>query len=224
MKTKHILPLLGCITALAFTARSHAASLVTNGGFEAPVTPFQIGFDAWAQTIGTNSGTFTPGVTPPPLINQVAFMGDSNQILQTFAVSLQANTIYTISFDSMLSVGVSALGDTLSGAISYGTGSGTSSGYGGDIAGGDIISGTQNFSFNLTNTAQSYSFTFTTPASIMGSANNLAIYLQTTFTDAGKQLYLDNVSVLTTAVPEPSTVLLIGAGLGALLLRRRSKA
>ena len=224
MKLLSLLTVLGCTAALSFTA--NAAELVTNGTFSAGAAIFGGSPTDWNSTVGAGgTGQFSPGGLQAPLSGQVAYMNSGTQIFQTFSIGLTANTAYTISFDSYISVSDGIAGDNLSGAVAYGTGSGGSSAFAGGISLTDVLVGNPNFSGSLTTTAQSYSFSFTTAPVITGSANNLAIYLNPGFT-VGEQLYLDNVSVTTTAVPEPSTWVFLSAGVCAIVFffRRRKVA
>ena len=224
MNTKLILSIIGS-AALALAGNASAAQLVTNGDFSAGSAIFGGSPTSWNATVGAAGvGQFSPAVLPP-LSGQVAYMGVGTQIIQTFAVSLAANTQYTISFDFQGSVGDFSSGiNTFNGFIGYGSGSGGTSGFAGFIAGGDLLSGANAWAPAITTSAQSFSVLFTTPGTITGSVDNLAIILNPDLNNVtGAQTYLDNVSVTTTAVPEPSTWFLMSAGLCTVIFLRRRR-
>ena len=224
MNTKSILSIIGS-AALALAGNASAAQLVTNGDFSAGSAIFGGSPTSWNATVGAAGvGQFSPGGVPAPLSGQVAYMGAGTQIIQTFAVSLAANTLYAISFDFVGSVGDFSSGiNTFDGFIGYGSGSGGTSGFAGFLAGGDLLSGANAWAPAITNSAQSFNVSFTTPGTITGSIDNLAIILNPVFAVGSSQAYLDNVSVTTTAVPEPSTWFLMSAGLCVVIFLRRRR-
>lgn len=227
MKVSNILPVLGCAALLAFVNTSSAAQLVTNGDFSAGSAIYGGSPTGWNASVDAASiGQFTPGGGPyTPLSGQMAYLGGSPQIIQTFGVSLAANTVYTISFDYRGSVGDFAGTNTFDGFIGYGSGSGGTSAFTGGIIGGDLLSGQNAWAPAITTSSQSYSVSFTTPGTITGSADNLAIIMNPVISPAqgGYQVYLDNVSVTTSAVPEPTTLALLAAGLGSVVFLRRRR-
>lgn len=237
MKSKLTLSFTGVAAVLAIAGPAYAAQLVTNGNFEnyalAGAPP------GWNTTIGAGgTGQFYPGGPPgfpqAPLSGSVAYMGTGTQMFQTFTtVKLQPATLYTITFDSNISVGfVNEIYPFayLYAEMAYGVGSGETSSFGGEfINSADLVSGVQNYLAPLTTTAGSYGFAFTTKSieeGFVGSATekDIALYFQPSinFGVSAAQLYLDNVSVTATPIPEPAAALLGGLGLLGLLRRRRA--
>ena len=219
MKLKSLLTVLGCTAALTFAA--NAQQLVTNGNFNAGISGF-------AQTVGS-SGAFNPAAFPP-LDSNVIFMNTSSQVIQTFAgVKLQSNFTYTISFDVIGSVGDFSTPNFMNAYVSYGSSSGSSSAFAGSLEAGNLLSGSNFLSVQVTSTTaggtgQSGSVSFTTPNTLAGDAftKDLAIVLEPNLNNTtGFQVYVDNVSV--TAVPEPSTWAMLGAGVCAMVFFRRRK-
>jgi hypothetical protein len=90
--------------------------------------------------------------------------------------------------------------------VSYGTGNGGTSGFGGYIANSDLVTGPTSFFAALTGTAQHFDYSFTTKSvanGFVGSASDMAVYLQPSTGFDGitaAQCYIDNVSVMV-AVP-----------------------
>ena len=162
-------------------------------------------------------------------------MGIGSQMFQTFeGAKLLPDATYYIAFDSYISVGFVNEDYPyayLYADISYGTGSGSTSGFGGPIAASNLAAGSTAYFAPMNTTAdtsaagQSFSYSFSTKslaAGFVAGANDIAIYLQPSvgFGVNAAQLYLDNVTV--TAIPEPGAALLGSLGLLALLRRRRA--
>jgi hypothetical protein len=205
MKIHPIPSLIGC-ALLASGAVTQAVQLVTNGAFEAQtlIDPEILPtIDGWAETSAPEEiGVFRndAGFLAPLGNTNLVYMGAGSQILQTLGGTLQPNTKYTITFDCYMSLGAPA-GASINGALCYGTGTGTGSGFGGFIDAEDIQLGSSGFSTALANTPTTLTATFTTGASIVGSANNLAIFINPGILP-GAQIFLDNVQVTAeTAVP-----------------------
>lgn len=198
MKIELFPSLIGCFL-LASGAASQAVQLVTNGDFEAQsLTDPEIvaTVDGWAETaVEDQIGVFRndAGFLPPLGNTNLVYMGAGTQIVQTFGVLLQPNTKYTITFDSYMSVGAPT-GASINGALCYGTGTGSGSAFAGYIDAADIQLGTSGFSAALANTPLSFTATFTTSASIVGSVNNLGIFINPGILP-GAQIFLDNVQV-----------------------------
>ena len=196
-----------------------AQNLVTNGDFEnyGAQTPPIIGAspEGWNSTINPAfTGQFDPGATG----NNVAYMSGNatlgSQMFQTFLdVKLQPNTTYTVTFNAQVSMGAGPFPAYLFTDVSYGTGSAGTSAFGGYIAGTDLRSGsTSNFA-PLSNTPQTFTYTFTTNPTITGSASDIAFYMQPSTGFEGTiaaECYIDNVSVVAT----PATIVYGGTQTG----------
>ena len=198
------------VTATAATAADlapHDGGLVTNGDFNNGGVYGGASPTGWNSTVGAaGTGQFVPGGGPPaPLSGAVAYMETGTQMFQTFAgVKLQPGTRYTVSFDANVSAGT---GETayLFADISYGTGSGGTSSFGGAIDNSDLMRGGHAYFAPLSSSGQRFSYTFVTKTladGFTGSASDIALYVQpsTGFGVVASQLYLDNVSVKATPV------------------------
>jgi hypothetical protein len=226
-------PIIAALAASIFPLQ--AQNLVTNGDFETGGNILGASPFAWNSTVGPEgTGQFNPVTLDPPspapsapLIGTVAYMNTGTQVFQTFAgVKLQPNSRYLISFDAYFTVGF--VDETYPNAwfladVSYGTGSGATSAFGGYIQYvPDIKSGATANWVDLRPFAQTFTHSFTTNSieeGFVGSASDIAIYMQPGWGPNVGQAYIDNVSL--TAIPEPSAALLGGLGLLGLLRRRR---
>ena len=238
MKLKSLLRTFGCVAALSGTA--YSAELVANGNFEEGGEiiggdPFR-----WNATVAPErTGQIAPPTLQPNLSGFVAYMDVGTQIAQTFSIGLQADTLYNIKFDGYLGAADLVGTDSITAQIGYGIRDQQGeSFYAGAIRSSDVQSGSPTFNNQpLDGTAREYTFSFTTPSEINGTPEgstdgvkqNLLIFIQPALSNVlfAERFYLDNVSVTTTAVPEPSTWALLGLSLGAMLLgsrRMRRKA
>ena len=122
-------------------------------------------------------------------------------MFHTFAgVKLQPGTQYTVTFDAYISIGTGATA-YLYADVSYGTGSGETSGSGGAIDNNDLMSGGHAYYAPLNLNGQRFSYSFVTKTlaeGFTGSASDIALYFQPSIgfdNITAWQLYLDNVTV-----------------------------
>jgi hypothetical protein len=174
--------------------------LVTNGDFETGGNLFNSSPHGWNNTVpgdGTGTGQYDAG----PAGNTVAYMAAGTQIFQTFLdTKLQPDTTYTVTFSAMISAGNGPA--SLFTDVAYGVGSAGTSSFNptaGYITAADLRSGSTSNYAPLSNSPQTFTYSFTTKPVITGSASDIAIYMQPSTGFDGvqaSQCYIDNVSVV----------------------------
>jgi hypothetical protein len=143
--------------------------------------------------------------------NNIAFAYANNAMAQQLSDVVMANTTYTVTFL------IGRSGGATTGHVQLYAG--------GTVAGGSVTGGTllasRTESVN-TSDMNEFSFTYVSPNSGSVIGQPLALRLAgSTFTN---QPYVSFDNVRVTAVPEPGTLLALGAGCAALAARRRRKA
>jgi hypothetical protein len=200
------------VALLAAPVLASAANLVTNGDFE-NATPSA----SWSSSATTGFAPITaygPCCTPYGTYtggNNAAFFGWGNlaggSIWQDFATVAGQN--YTVSFDygAIAAAAGQNMEVTALGGPSFATTLGATYA---------SATGTRDLAALLS----SYSFTFTAD-----STTSRLQFTDDSFSTNGVDGVLDNVSVVTTPVPEPETYALMLAGLGLMtFVARRRKA
>jgi hypothetical protein len=206
----------GAIIALSLSGiTAHAANLVMNGDFE---TGSLSGWTVFTTANGSNGpgrpsvDTFDTGLGPSFSVHfnvgQVVFTpGDAEGGGLTQTVSVVTSGMYTVggTFGELVNVG----GNSDAGVFSILIDSTVVATHTfGNINAGDTLIGSLNGSISLTTGPHTFELLIT--RTHVGGTNNTP------------EEFVDNLS-LVQATPEPSTVLLVAAGLGGLALVRRKQ-
>jgi hypothetical protein len=209
---------------LACPAPGYATEILLNGSFE---TTDVTGVEQWAAYgdtsnlpnwfVDRNGGDFAYLNNGPandyPAQDGNVYLNPLNgpcSVKQTFAVS--AGNSYAVSFYEALREGESTtFGLNVSATVDAGTLTGTSGTLAVDGSGSNVLSG---FANQGNNTWTQFTFSFVPSA----SGNVELMFITNDPGDmVGYGVYLDNVSVNESAVPEPSTLAVLAAGLAGLL-------
>jgi hypothetical protein len=199
----------GLITG-ALAVLSGSAFAFVNAGFETgDFTGWTVGFTPNGTTAYQSVDVFDTVAGVPSRaatfeVGEAVFQNTGAGVILTQVLSLAANTTYVFSFNwAARNPGQSdnVDGGTFSGYVNGALFSTQDSGY---IAAGQVLRGTVTATFTTT------------------TAGNYVVGAQITrkfITGAGLRQYVDNFDI----VPEPGTLLALGAGLAALAARRRSR-
>lgn len=157
-------------------------------------------------------GTSVIGASLGQADGSQSFFSAQRDVMQVLGATLQANTTYTLTVE-IGDRGVTGIGGNVGDNIVHlGTGA---------TGGANILASLDSTSPGAVATVDgdwvTWSMTYTTGANPVGLGDNLRIEL-TTDTNVG---WFDNVTLDATAVPEPSSSILVGLGVMTFVLRRK---
>lgn len=238
MKFKKNILFAGIASAALLAASSQAATLITNGDFEA------LDFTGDAQSPSFSNWVYSGSVAlagdevdrvPGPNPNQVArFQNNSNGLLaQDLSYTWSTLDTYDLSFNASETWWrTGGTGDAISVSLFQLNGSEM------DLAGSETddvalwtsgfidLDGTHTQTDNVSpwTAAQTFNYTIVanTDFNVLGTAGE-NMYIQFKWEDGGTSVaWIDNVSL--TAIPEPSSLTLLAGGLALFWLRKRRQA